>query len=164
MHPYVQNQCSSTEESLGDKIFRKIVRTCGQPLIKNTLQNLTFDLGDTARFWCSVDMKCMVSYNQWFHQMDNGTIRLWEQEQREEIHIRYLWGLWLRKNVEFYHCVAGDTTSPSPSLSPLILSLCCWKNSCRNCSSAYSGINESLTLVTNNSTGCHFNTFEMGKR
>ena len=48
------------------------MRTCGVPTIKNVMRNLTLQPGDRAMFRCKVDMKCMVSYIQWYHEMNNG--------------------------------------------------------------------------------------------
>ena len=42
------------------------------PTIKNVMRNLTLQPGDRAMFRCKVDMKCMVSYIQWYHEMNNG--------------------------------------------------------------------------------------------
>ena len=36
------------------------------------MRNLTLNPGDRALFRCKVDMKCMVSYIQWYHEMNNG--------------------------------------------------------------------------------------------
>jgi len=63
-------------ETIGEKIFKKIVQTCGVPTIKNVMRNLTLNPGDRARFHCKVDMKCMVSYIHWYHEMNNGSVRL----------------------------------------------------------------------------------------
>merc|ERR550517_358471 len=50
------------------------VRTCGLPEITSVMRNLTVYPGDEARFECTVDMRCLVSYIQWFHTTpDNGT-------------------------------------------------------------------------------------------
>lgn len=71
-------------KSLGEKIFQKVAsafeksviragNTCGLPKINNVMKNLTLNEGETARFHCSVDMKCMVTYINWFHDPFNGT-------------------------------------------------------------------------------------------
>lgn len=73
--------------SLGKKIFHKIAsglkksvikagNTCGVPKINNAMKNLTLNLGETARFQCSVDMQCMVSYIHWYHLINNGSQKL----------------------------------------------------------------------------------------
>ena len=53
-----------------------LVRTCGVPTIKNVMRNLTLNPGERALFRCKVDMKCMVSYIQWYHEMTNGQLLL----------------------------------------------------------------------------------------
>merc|ERR1719341_2257709 len=75
------------EESIGQEILRRIasgvkakkgvmkVKRCGQPIINNVMRNLTLNLGETARFRCSVDMGCLVSYLHWYHEMNNGSMR-----------------------------------------------------------------------------------------
>ena len=46
------------------------------PTIKNVMRNLTLNPGERALFRCKVDMKCMVSYIQWYHEMTNGQLLL----------------------------------------------------------------------------------------
>jgi hypothetical protein len=62
--------------SIGEGIIKKIVKTCGRPEINNVMQNLTLRPGDRANFRCTVDMKCMVSYIQWYHELNNGSMVL----------------------------------------------------------------------------------------
>ena len=52
------------------------VRTCGKPNIQNIMNNVTARPGQTATFKCQVDMSCIVSYIEWYHEMDNGTEKL----------------------------------------------------------------------------------------
>ena len=35
-------------------------------------ENMTLNTGDTAKFLCTVDMTCMVSYVEWYKHNDNG--------------------------------------------------------------------------------------------
>ena len=35
-------------------------------------ENMTLNSGDTAKFLCTVDMTCMVSYVEWYKHNDNG--------------------------------------------------------------------------------------------
>ena len=74
-------------------------------------------------------MKCMVSYIQWFHQINNETMRLLRagatQGNPHRISVKFVTG----EDVGFYHCVAGNTLEESVS-------------------SAYSEISESPTLAS----------------
>ena len=82
---------ASTPAGLGSGSFFKIpnlmcyvvyitlnfsVRTCGKPNIQNIMNNVTARPGQTATFKCQVDMSCIVSYIEWYHEMDNGTEKL----------------------------------------------------------------------------------------
>jgi len=99
---------SSSAESMGEKIFRKIVRTCGLPKINNVMRNLTVSPGDTARFRCSVDMKCLVSYIQWYHEMNNGSVRLLRTGATQGTPYRYRVENVTPEDAGFYSCVAGN--------------------------------------------------------
>ena len=48
------------------------VKVCGLPHILQTPENMSLAVGDTARFLCTVDMTCMVSYVEWYKHNDNG--------------------------------------------------------------------------------------------
>ena len=48
------------------------VKMCGLPNIFEPPKNMTLGVGDTAKFYCTVDMTCMVSYVEWYKQSDNG--------------------------------------------------------------------------------------------
>ena len=52
------------------------MKTCGRPQINNVMRNLTVSPGQPARFDCKVDMKCLVSYIDWYHETSNGSVRL----------------------------------------------------------------------------------------
>ena len=45
---------------------------CGLPNIFEPPKNMTLGPGDRAKFYCTVDMTCMVSYVEWYKQTDNG--------------------------------------------------------------------------------------------
>ena len=45
---------------------------CGLPNIFEPPKNMTLEVGQTAKFFCTVDMTCMVSYVEWYKQNDNG--------------------------------------------------------------------------------------------
>ena len=51
------------------------VKVCGLPTILTPPDNMTMEVGDTAKFLCTVDMTCMVSYVEWYKHDSNG--RLW---------------------------------------------------------------------------------------
>merc|ERR1719431_614391 len=95
-------------ESVGEKILRKIVKTCGQPRIKNVMRNLTLNPGDMARFHCSVDMKCMVSYIQWYHHMDNGSLELLRTGASQGTPYQYSIQHVVEDDTGVYSCVAGN--------------------------------------------------------
>jgi len=88
--------------------IKKYVKTCGKPRINNVMHNLTLNPGESARFKCSVDMKCLVSYIQWFHEMNNGTMRLLRTASDTgdpySFRIHKVDGL----DEGFYTCVAGN--------------------------------------------------------
>lgn len=88
--------------------IKKYVKTCGKPRINNVMHNLTLNPGESARFKCSVDMKCLVSYIQWFHEMNNGTMRLLRTASDTgdpySFRIHRVDGL----DEGFYTCVAGN--------------------------------------------------------
>jgi len=105
----------SGEETVGEKIFRKIVRTCGTPTIKNVMRNLTLNPGDTARFYCKVDMKCMVSYIQWYHEMNNGSVRLLRTGATAGTPYSYTVYRVDKSDSGFYSCVAGNILGESVS-------------------------------------------------
>jgi len=96
------------EESIGQKILRKVVKTCGQPKINNVMRNLTLNPGETARFRCSVDMKCMVSYIQWYHEMNNGSMRLLRTGATQGNPYGYTVRRVNPNDAGFYSCVAGN--------------------------------------------------------
>lgn len=96
------------EESIGQKILRKVVKTCGQPKINNVMRNLTLNPGETARFRCSVDMKCMVSYIQWYHEMNNGSMRLLRTGATQGNPYSYSVRRVRPNDAGFYSCVAGN--------------------------------------------------------
>lgn len=52
------------------------VKTCGKPNIQNIMNNVTVKPGQSASFKCQVDMSCIVAYIEWYHEMDNGTLKL----------------------------------------------------------------------------------------
>lgn len=109
------------EESLGQKIFRKVVKTCGQPKINNVMRNLTLNPGETARFRCSVDMKCMVSYIQWFHEMNNGSMRLLRTGATQGNPYGYTVRRVESGDAGFYSCVAGNILGETVSSAYLAI-------------------------------------------
>ena len=48
------------------------VKVCGLPHILQPPENMSLEVGETARFLCTVDMTCMVSYVEWYKHNDNG--------------------------------------------------------------------------------------------
>ena len=48
------------------------MKVCGLPHILQPPENMSLEVGDTARFLCTVDMTCMVSYVEWYKHNDNG--------------------------------------------------------------------------------------------
>lgn len=114
-------------ETIGEKIFKKIVKTCGVPTIKNVMRNLTLEPGDRARFHCKVDMKCMVSYIHWYHEMTNGSVRLLRTGASAGNPYSYHINKVIPSDSGFYSCVAGNILGESVS-------------------SAYLEINSSLSL------------------
>jgi len=84
------------------------VKTCGQPKINNVMRNLTLNPGETARFRCSVDMKCMVSYIQWYHEMNNGSMRLLRTGATQGNPFGYTVRRVNPNDAGFYSCVVGN--------------------------------------------------------
>merc|ERR1711976_348084 len=102
-------------ETIGEKIFKKIVKTCGVPTIKNVMRNLTLNPGDRARFHCKVDMKCMVSYIHWYHEMTNGSVRLLRTGASAGTPYMYHINKVSEVDSGFYSCVAGNILGESVS-------------------------------------------------
>lgn len=107
-------------ESVADKIIKKIAgNTCGLPKINNVMKNLTLNEGDTANFHCSVDMKCMVSYIQWYHEPFNGTLKLLRTGASSGDPYSYFIKDVHLNDEGFYMCVAGNTLGETTSLATL---------------------------------------------
>jgi len=122
-------------ETVADRIMKKIAsafeksviragNTCGLPRINNVMKNLTLREGDTARFKCNVDMKCMVSYIQWYHQeFDiNGTSTLLRTGASMGNPYSYVIKDVTDKDEGFYSCVAGNTLGETVSSAFLEIS------------------------------------------
>lgn len=107
-------------ESVGEKIIKKIAgNTCGLPKINNVMKNLTLNEGDTASFHCSVDMKCMVSYIQWYHEPFNGSATLLRTGASSGNPYSIMLKDVGRGDEGFYMCVAGNTLGETTSLATL---------------------------------------------
>jgi len=115
----LQISSKASSESIGEKIFRKIVQTCGVPTIKNVMRNLTLNPGDSARFECRVDMKCMVSYIHWYHEMNNGSVRLLRTASSAGSPYNYYIHRVDKSDSGFYSCVAGNIIGESTSTAHL---------------------------------------------
>jgi len=109
-------------ESVGEKILRKIVKTCGVPTIKNVMRNLTVSPGDSARFHCKVDMKCMVSYIQWYHEMNNGSVKLLRTGATQGTPYSYSIRRVGPQDRGLYSCVAGNILGETVSTAFLDIS------------------------------------------
>jgi len=116
------------KESVAEKIMKKIAsafektviragNTCGLPKIDNVMKNLTLTEGNTARFQCDVNMKCMVSYIQWYHQEfdNNGSARLLRTAATMGNPFSYIIKDISYPDEGFYSCVAGNTLGETVS-------------------------------------------------
>lgn len=67
-----------TLDAISQGIIEKIltIKTCGKPNIQNVMYNMNVTAGQSASFKCQVDMSCIVAYIEWYHEMDNGTVKL----------------------------------------------------------------------------------------
>jgi len=119
----LQVSCYVGSETMGEKIFRKIVKTCGVPNIKNVMRNLTLNPGDRARFHCKVDMKCMVSYIHWYHEMNNGSVRLLRTGASAGTPYSYYINKVSSADSGIYSCVAGNILGESVSTAYLEVNL-----------------------------------------
>eukprot|EP00090_Calanus_glacialis_P022863 TRINITY_DN35200_c0_g1_i1.p1 TRINITY_DN35200_c0_g1~~TRINITY_DN35200_c0_g1_i1.p1 ORF type:complete len:139 (+),score=4.03 TRINITY_DN35200_c0_g1_i1:19-435(+) len=99
-----------------------LVSTCGQPTINNVMRNLTLRSGDTARFRCSVDMKCMVSFIHWHHEMTNGSVRLLRTGATQGTPYRYTIRKVTPQDAGFYSCIAGNILGETVSSAYLEIS------------------------------------------
>jgi len=108
--------------SLGEGIIKKIVNTCGRPQINNVMQNLTLKEGDTANFRCTVDMSCMVSYIQWYHEMGNGTMRLLRTARTHGTPYSFRVRNVSPNDEGFYTCIAGNIVGETVSSAYLEVS------------------------------------------
>jgi len=111
----LQILAKTSSETIGEKILRKIVQTCGVPTIKNVMRNLTLNPGESARFHCKVDMKCMVSYIHWYHEYSNGSVRLLRTGASAGTPYRYSINKVDVSDTGFYSCVAGNILGESVS-------------------------------------------------
>jgi len=122
-------------ETVADRIMKKIAsafeksvqragNTCGLPKIHNVMKNLTLREGDTARFSCNVDMKCMVSYIQWYHQEfdDNSTSTLLRTGADMGDPYSFIIKDVSYSDEGFYSCVAGNTLGETVSSAFLQIS------------------------------------------
>lgn len=104
--------------SVGEKIIKKIAgNTCGLPKINNVMKNLTLNEGDSASFHCSVDMKCMVSYIQWYHEPFNGSMKLLRTGANRGNPYSYEIKDVSYEDEGYYMCVAGNTLGETTSLA-----------------------------------------------
>ncbi|XP_023325604.1 fibroblast growth factor receptor isoform X2 [Eurytemora carolleeae] len=108
--------------SIGEGIMKKIVKTCGRPEINNVMQNLTLKPGDTASFRCTVDMKCLVSYIQWYHEMNNGTMRLLRTARTHGNPYQFRIVDVSDMDEGFYTCIAGNIMGETVSSAYLEVS------------------------------------------
>lgn len=108
--------------SIGEGLIKKIVKTCGRPEINNVMQNLTLKPGDTARFKCTVDMTCMVSYIQWYHEMNNGTMRLLRTARTHGTPYSFRVDKVSADDEGFYTCIAGNIMGETVSSAYLEVS------------------------------------------
>merc|ERR1719410_2423787 len=118
----LQILAKTSSETIGEKILRKIVQTCGVPTIKNVMRNLTLNPGERARFDCKVDMKCMVSYIHWYHEMTNGSVRLLRTGASAGTPYSYYINKVSPPDSGFYSCVAGNILGESVSSAYLEIS------------------------------------------
>jgi len=116
------------EESILEKIMKKLARafeksvikagnTCGLPSIDNVMRNLTLKEGDTARFQCDVDMRCMVSYIKWIHHEfdNNGTVRILRTAASKGNPYSFVVKSVSYPDEGFYSCIAGNTLGETVS-------------------------------------------------
>lgn len=114
--------------SVGEKIIKKIAsafeksviragNTCGLPKINNVMKNLTLHEGEVASFHCSVDMKCMVSYIQWYHEPFNGSMKLLRTGAHRGNPYSYQIKDVSYEDEGYYMCVAGNTLGETTSLA-----------------------------------------------
>jgi len=102
--------------SVFENIFNKIAgNTCGRPDIKNVMQNISVKPGDSASFQCTIDMTCVVSYIQWYHELNNGTMRLLRTARTHgtpyQIKLRDV----SEDDEGFYTCIAGNIMGETAS-------------------------------------------------
>jgi len=84
------------------------IRTCGKPNIQNIMNNVTARPGQTATFKCQVDMSCIVSYIEWYHEMDNGTEKLIKTASSSgDPHVHIVKGV-DSADEGLYTCIAGN--------------------------------------------------------
>jgi len=97
-------------DALSQGIIDKIltIKTCGKPNIQNIMSNVTVKPGQSASFKCQVDMSCIVAYIEWYHEMDNGTLKLIKTASSSgdpHVHIIKM----VRPEDEgLYTCIAGN--------------------------------------------------------
>jgi len=110
MWPWLATFCILLTSSASQGLIKKMlqIKTCGQPTILNSMMNVTVRPGEMAQFKCQVDMSCIVSYIEWFHDMPNGSQKLIKTASSNgDPHIHTI------RNVEplhrgLYTCQAGN--------------------------------------------------------
>ena len=83
------------------------VKMCGLPNIFEPPKNMTLEVGETAKFYCTVDMTCMVSYVEWYKQSDNGQCN-WNLE---------LGNSWLVEFQKLLYCWGKARTLATPTVT-----------------------------------------------
>merc|ERR1712029_1237847 len=96
----------------------KNVKVCGLPNILQPPENLTLDTGATAKFLCTVDMTCMVSYVEWYKHNDNESLVLLRRGTDPGDPYSYTINSVDVEDTGLYSCVAGNilgrlSTSPT---------------------------------------------------
>jgi len=105
-------------EKIGERIYNKIksglehsiknVKVCGLPKILQPPENMTLNSGDTAKFLCTVDMTCMVSYVEWYKHTDNESVELLRKGTDPGDPYSYTISDVDTEDTGLYSCVAGN--------------------------------------------------------
>ena len=85
------------------------------------MSNVTAKPGQRASFKCQVDMSCIVAYIEWYHEMDNGTLKLIKVSQKycsKELCVKVMKLSSLSSERPFHNCYV-DVSAGAKPLTPI---------------------------------------------
>jgi len=87
-------------------------------------ENLTLDTGATAKFLCTVDMTCMVSYVEWYKHNDNESLVLLRRGTDPGDPYSYTISDVDTDDTGLYSCLAGNILGETVHTAYLLVNNC----------------------------------------